>query len=248
MTIVSGLFILDAMSEIEDLFVRIDVDFPIYTDNADLFKEAFTHRSITHEGGKDLDNERLEFLGDAVLELVTTEWLFTQYPTADEGRLTSYRSALVKRENLAAVARKIDLGSYLKLSRGEERSGGRDKDYLLANLLEAFTGALYLSGGMPIAKSFIERFIVTELDQILQKGDHIDAKSELQEITQGEMGVTPRYAVLHEEGKDHEKEFTIGVYLGDQLIGEGLGRSKKEAQMMAALRAIEAKETWFKPA
>ncbi len=233
------------MSEIEDLFSRIDVDFVVYTQAADLFKEAFTHRSVTYDGGQENDNERLEFLGDAVLELVTTEWLFRHFPDLSEGKLTSYRSALVKRENLAQVARKIDLGYWLKLSRGEDRSGGRNKDYLLANLVEAFIGALYLAAGNEVTREFIHRFIMVELDQILQQGHHIDAKSELQEITQGELGITPHYQVLNEKGKDHEKEFEIGVYLGDRLIGQGGGRSKKEAQMSAALKAIENQDDWF---
>lgn len=233
------------MSEVEKLFTTIGVGFAVYTENAGVFKEAFTHRSVTHDGDSNHDNERLEFLGDAVLELVTTEWLFQHFKDLDEGQLTTYRSALVKRENLAQVARKVDLGVYLRLSPGEARSGGREKDYLLANLVEAFIGALYLSGGMTLAHDFIVRFVITELDAILEKGDHIDAKSELQEITQGQLGVTPNYQVLSEVGKDHEKEFEIGVFLDETLIGKGQGRSKKEAQTSAAMKAIAAKAKWI---
>lgn len=234
------------MSEVEKLFTTIGVDFSVYTENADIFKEAFTHRSVTHDGDSSRDNERLEFLGDAVLELVTTEWLFQHFKDLSEGQLTTYRSALVKRENLAQVARKVDLATYLRLSRGEALSGGREKDYLLANLVEAFIGALYLSGGATLAENFIVRFVITELDAILEKGDHIDAKSELQEITQGELGVTPNYQVLSEVGKDHEKEFEIGVFLDEKLIGKGQGRSKKEAQTSAAMKAIATKTNWVK--
>ena len=235
------------MSDFENLFAAIGVNFSVYTDNAGLFKEAFTHRSVTHDGGPQADNERLEFLGDAVLELVTTEWLYKNFPEHQEGLLTNYRSALVKRENLAVVARKLQLGDYLRMSRGEARSGGREKDYLLANVVEAFIGALYLAGTMSLAKEFVEQFVVVELKEILAQGNHIDAKSELQELTQGGLAVTPRYEVLGEQGKDHEKEFEIGVYLEDQLLGMGTGKSKKEAQTAAAMQAIAQKDQWFKP-
>ena len=233
------------MSDFENLFTAIEVPFSVYTDNAGLFKEAFTHRSVTHEGGAQTDNERLEFLGDAVLELVTTEWLFKNFPEHQEGLLTNYRSALVKRENLAVVARKLQLGDYLRMSRGEARSGGREKDYLLANVVEAFIGALYLSGSMKLAKDFVENYVVTELEEILEQGNHIDAKSELQELTQGGLALTPRYEVLSEQGKDHEKEFEIGVYLDDKLLGMGTGKSKKEAQTAAAMQAVAQKDEWF---
>lgn len=222
--------------------MSIDVDFLVYTEHADVFKEAFTHRSVGPQ-----DNERLEFLGDAVLELIATDWLFYHYPDETEGVLTSYRSALVKRENLAQVARKINLGEYLRMSKGEARSGGREKDYLLANVVEAFIGALYVTAGMETTRVFVHRFIMTELANILAAGQHIDAKSELQEITQGSMGITPSYKVLSEEGKDHEKEFEIGVFLDEVQIGTGIGKSKKEAQMTAAMKAITRKSDWFEP-
>ena len=216
------------MSDIALLFENLNLNFAIYTERADVFKEAFTHRSVTYEGGLNKDNERLEFLGDAVLELITTEWLYNEFKDLNEGVLTNYRSALVKRENLANVARKVELGPHLKMSKGEARSGGRDKDYLLANLVEAFIGALYMAGGMDVARDFTNRFIITELEPILLAGDHIDAKSELQELTQGQLGVTPSYEVLSEDGKDHEKEFKIGVYLDEQCLGTGTGRSRKK--------------------
>lgn len=208
-----------------------------------LFTEAFTHRSAITSNTINEHNERLEFLGDAVLELVTTEFLFHRYPDP-EGVLTNYRSALVKRENLAVVARKLELGKLLRLSRGEDRSGGRSKDYLLANALEAFIGALYLAGGIPIAKDFIKRFVLVELDEILEEGAHIDAKSAFQEFTQGEFGITPTYEVLEAVGKDHEKEFKMGAYLEETLVGTGSGKSKKEAQTDAALQALSTKEKW----
>lgn len=208
-----------------------------------LFKEAFTHRSAVNNSGDSEHNERLEFLGDAVLELVTTEFLYHQF-SDPEGVLTNYRSALVKRENLATVARKLDLGDILHLSRGEDRSGGRAKDYLLANALEALIGALYLAGGMIVAEKFIKQYVLVELDEILQEGAHIDSKSAFQELTQGEFGITPTYEVLEATGKDHEKEFKIGVYLNGQLVGSGEGKSKKEAQTDAAMKALASQAEW----
>jgi len=230
----------------EALFVlakRIGLDAKLLETHQGLFVEAFTHRSAVNDKSGTEHNERLEFLGDAVLELVTTEFLFHKFEDP-EGVLTNYRSALVKRENLATVAKKLDLGDTLQLSKGEDRSGGRSKDYLLANALEALIGALYLAGGMIVAESFIKDFVLVELDAILEEGTHIDSKSAFQEMTQGEFGITPTYKVLKEKGKDHEKEFTMGAYLEGELVGQGSGKSKKEAQTDAALKALEAKDSW----
>ena len=222
---------------------RIGLDSKLLENHQGLFVEAFTHRSAVNDKSGNEHNERLEFLGDAVLELVTTEFLFHKFEDP-EGVLTNYRSALVKRENLANVAKKLDLGDTLQLSKGEDRSGGRSKDYLLANALEALIGALYLAGGMVVAETFIKDFVLVELDAILEEGAHIDAKSAFQEMTQGEFGITPTYEVLKEFGKDHEKEFTMGAYLEETLVGKGKGKSKKEAQTDAALKALEVKESW----
>lgn len=231
------------MEALQLLAQKINLPIKLLDQHQLLFTEAFTHRSAITSNTVNEHNERLEFLGDAVLELVTTEFLFHRYPDP-EGILTNYRSALVKRENLAVVARKLELGELLRLSRGEDRSGGRGKDYLLANALEALIGALYLSGGMVVAEDFIKRFVLVELDEILEEGAHIDAKSAFQEFTQGEFGITPTYEVLEAVGKDHEKEFKMGAYLEETLVGTGSGKSKKEAQTDAALQALNTKEKW----
>jgi len=207
----------------------------------DLITEALTHKSYK----KHYNYERLEFLGDAVLELVTTEFLYKQFPKDTEGNLTSYRSALVRKENLAKVAKKIDLGIFLKLSKGEEKSGGREKDYLLANLMEAFIGALYLSGGLQISQKFVTDFILFELDEIIKEESYIDPKSAFQEFTQGDLGLTPSYKVLEESGKDHEKNFIMGAFLNNQKVAEGTGGSKKESQTNAAEKALKNKELWI---
>ena len=211
-----------------------------------LFTEAFTHRSSVNEKmAHQRHNERLEFLGDAVLELVTTEALFHQFPNKPEGELTNIRSALVCGQNLAKVARKLRLGEHLILSAGEARSGGAEKDYLLANVIEAFIGAIYKSQGMGAVQKFISEWILIDTEEIIRTGAHVDAKSEFQEITQGTIGLTPHYEVLSEEGKDHEKQFEIGAYIDEQLVGTGVGGSKKEAQTAAAEDALTKKIEWL---
>jgi len=210
-----------------------------------LYDLAFVHRSFVNES-KDVNehNERLEFLGDAVLELVSTTYLYDNFPDKLEGELTSWRAALVRKENLAAVAKELDFGSLLKLSRGEEKTGGRDKDYILANTLEAFIGALYLDQGYEKAKDFIDRHVLSRLDDILAAGLHIDAKSQLQEMAQEELGVTPVYELLADEGPDHDKTFLMGVKIGDDLAGQGKGSSKQAAEEEAARDALK-KKSWL---
>ena len=205
-----------------------------------LLQKAFVHRSYLneHKSSKLESNERLEFLGDAVLELVVTEYLYSNYPNP-EGELTNWRSALVKGEMLAKIAEDLDLGSYLYLSHGEERSGGRNKDYLLANTLEAVIGVIYLELGYKKARDFIEKFLLVHLEDILTKGSHIDAKSQLQELAQEKVGVTPVYQVLHDEGPDHEKIFTMGAYVEDRIVGKGKGGSKQSAEQKAAEDALK---------
>lgn len=206
-----------------------------------LLETAFVHTSYLNEHKLDprSDNERLEFLGDAVLELVTTEYLYAAFPDTGEGQLTSFRSALVKGKHLAEVARGLDLGKYLLLSRGEEKSGGREKNYILANTLEALIGAIYLDRGFSTSHKFISRFILTNLGDILKKGLHVDAKSHLQEFSQEKFGVTPVYQVLSESGPDHNKLFEVGVLLGERLVGKGTGSSKQKAEEQAAIAALK---------
>jgi len=205
---------------------------------------AFVHKSYVneHRNIKSEHNERLEFLGDAVLELVVTDYLYRTYPEKGEGVLTNWRSALVKGRHLAEIAQRLDLGYYLYLSRGEERSGGRKKNYILANTLEALIGAMYMDRGYEIAHAFIDEFIIKELGLILEQGLHIDSKSRFQEICQELLGLTPEYRLIKEEGPDHSKIFTMGAYIGDDLIAEGSGSSKQKAEQQAAAAAIKAKK------
>ncbi len=210
--------------------------------NKDLLLQALTHRSYLNENPKwHLDqNERLEFLGDAVLELVVTEYLYNKYPNP-EGELTNWRAALVNAVMMAKVSAKIDLNDYLLLSRGESKDVGRARQYILANALEAVIGAIYLDQGYKAASKFISRFIIDELPKILEEKAYKDYKSLFQERAQDEAGITPTYEVLKEWGPDHAKHFRIGVFLEKDLIGEGEGPSKQDAQQEAAKNALEHK-------
>lgn len=208
--------------------------------DSSLLKQAFTHRSYLNET-KDtslVHNERLEFLGDAVLELVITEHLYLTFPNP-EGELTNWRSAVVKGEVLAKVARGLDLGSVLLMSKGEEKSGGRERTLILANTLEAVIGAIYLDQGYAEAKRFIDTHITSLIPEVIEKKLYIDPKSRLQELTQQKLGATPDYRVIKDEGPDHDKIFTIGVYAQGNLIAEGTGASKQKAEQSAASEALK---------
>ncbi len=211
-----------------------------------LLQEAFVHRSAMklRQRGQS-HNERLEFLGDAVLELITTEYLFHHFPDKPEGDLTNYRSSLVRGDHLAVVAKRLNLGQYMLMSAGERRSGGAEKEYILANAVEALIGAVYVSEGMELTRRLVERFVLVDLENIIAQGDHIDAKSHFQEIVQGQLGVTPHYALLSATGKDHEKTFTMGAMIGEKQVSQGTGASKKEAQAAAAKAAIAVKDDWL---
>lgn len=211
--------------------------------NQGILSQAFVHKSVLNENkGVAIDsNERMEFLGDAVLELIATEHLYTNHPEQTEGEMTNYRSALVQGKNLAIVARKLELGKYLTLSRGEENSGGREKNYILANTLESLIGAIYLDKGFKESKAFIEKFILANLDEIIENNLHIDSKSRFQEIVQDNIGVTPTYEVMKESGPDHDKKFESGVYINDELIATGIGSSKQKAEEDAAKNALTKK-------
>ena len=204
---------------------------------------AFVHKSYIneHRDSKKEHNERMEFLGDAVLELVVTEYLYKNFPTKGEGVLTNWRSALVKGNHLAEIATELDLGIYLYLSRGEERTGGRKKNYILANTLEALIGAIYLDKGYELANKFINEQILNKLGSILELGLHIDSKSRFQEICQEEIGVTPEYKLITSEGPDHNKSFIMGVYIKDELVGQGSGSSKQKAEQEAATSGLKTK-------
>ena len=204
-------------------------------------KQVFIHRSYLNEHSEPeiASNERLEFLGDAVLELVVTEYLYHKYPEKAEGDLTAIRSALVKREHLAMVAKKLFLGDYLMFSRGEEQSGGNKKDYILANTIEALLGAIYLTFGYDDAKRVITAHILPYETDIVENKSFIDAKSRLQEIAQEKLSVTPHYELIREEGPDHNKIFTVVVCFRDDKIGEGQGSSKRKAEEKAAHASLE---------
>lgn len=217
------------------LEAKLGVDFKDKT----LLQRAFIHRSALNEYRESNieHNERLEFLGDAVLELISTEFLYSNF-NKPEGELTNWRSALVRGQHLAARSEELGFGDYLYLSRGESKSGGKAKQLILANTFEAFIGALYLDQGLEAARTFISKFVLTRLEEILEQGRHVDPKSHLQEITQEKWGVTPMYKILSEDGPDHAKLFKVGAYLNDKLIGEGQGSSKQTAQISAAANGI----------
>jgi ribonuclease-3 len=208
-------------------------------DDVGLLVTAFTHRSYVNEHKKTVHehNERLEFLGDAVLELAVTEYLYATYPEP-EGILTNWRSALVRTESIGAAAAKYEFEGFLRLSRGEKRGTARARAQILANCFEAVIGALYLDQGYEAARKFIEKSLLSTLPNILETGSWMDAKSHLQELAQSMESATPVYKVLKEDGPDHEKTFTIGVFVAGKLRGEGEGPSKQIGQQQAAEQAL----------
>lgn len=214
----------------------------VHFQNEELLSLAFIHKSYVNEHTEASGyNERLEFLGDAVLELAVTDFLYHNYPDQPEGQLTNWRSALVKGKNLARVSSSMGLGEYLLLSRGEELSGGREKDYILANTQEALIGAIYLDKGFEVVNQYILRNIVVLLDEIIAQGLNVDSKSRVQELAQDRLSITPSYELLSESGPDHDKIFEMGIYLGKELAGKGTGPSKQEAEQAAAKDALKQK-------
>lgn len=212
--------------------------------NKELLRRAFTHRSYLNEN-RDLEsshNERLEFLGDAVLELIVTEYLFQKYPDSTEGDLTAYRASLVNAVILSEVAQKIDVNDFLLLSKGEAKDTGKARQSILANTIEAIIGAIYLDQGYDMAKYFISKNLFYLIEKIIKEKSWIDAKSKFQEKAQEEVSLTPLYKSLKEEGPDHDKRFTVGIYLDKELIAEGEGMSKQEAEQAAARKALEIKK------
>lgn len=208
-----------------------------------LLRTAFTHRSYLNENRKSgmEHNERLEFLGDAVLELVVTEYLYAKYPDKNEGDLTSYRSALVNAVTLAGVAENLGMNEHLLLSRGEAKDIGRARQVILANAIEAFIGALYLDQGYNATKMFVSRYVFKLVDEIVSKELWLDAKSHFQEKAQEVVGITPSYETAKEIGPDHDKKFTVAVFLGKKRIAEGEGKSKQEAEQQAAKAGLQVK-------
>jgi ribonuclease-3 len=211
--------------------------------DASLLRQAFTHRSYLneHRGEKGGHNERLEFLGDAVLELIATRFLYDKFPNENEGELTAYRAALVNAVTCGEVALAIGMNDYLLLSRGESKDGGRARSILLANAFEALVGAIYLDQGYDTVQAFVATHLLPKINEILQKKLWQDSKSLLQEKVQEHEGVTPTYKVLSESGPDHDKEFVVGVYAREGLIAQGSGKSKQEAEQTAAQKALEVR-------
>ena len=211
--------------------------------NKILLEQAFTHRSYLNENralGRE-HNERLEFLGDAVLELVVTEFLYEKYPDKPEGELTAFRAALVNTQSISEAATALGMNDYMLLSRGESRDTGRARQIILANAFEALIGAMYLDQGYEPSKTFIANQLFHKTDEVVEKRLWQDAKSKFQEIAQERVGVTPRYEVVSQSGPDHDKTFVTGVYLGGDRIANGEGRSKQEAEQAAAENALKTK-------
>ncbi len=209
--------------------------------NANLLEEALTHRSFLNESKiKVSSNERLEFLGDSILSFVVSTYLFKTYPEYNEGKLTNLRSLLVNTKTLAEISKECDLGSKLRLSKGEEESGGRENQSLLADTFEAYLGALFLDQGIIEAEKFIISSVIPRTEDFIQKNMLKDPKSRLQEYVQSKKQFSPIYKVLDEEGPAHARKFTVGVFVNEELIGEGKGKSKQEAEEQAASKALES--------
>jgi ribonuclease-3 len=212
--------------------------------NINLLKQAFTHRSYLNENPnlKIEHNERLEFLGDAVIELIVTDHLYKDHPDKAEGDLTNWRAALVNAKMLTSVADDLGFNDFLLLSRGESKETGKARAYILANAFEAVVGALYLDSGFEQCEKFIKKYLLVNLEDIIEEGSYKDAKSKFQEEAQDKVSITPTYKVIKESGPDHEKSFVVGVFLGDVLVAEGKGSSKQEAEEAAAGLALDVKK------
>lgn len=225
------------LPDFEKLQKKLGVQF----NNADLLMQAFTHRSFINEnrGTFKEHNERLEFLGDAVLELAITNFLFDKYPKKPEGELTSYRAALVNTVTLAEASERLGFNDYLLLSRGESKDTGRARQYILADTFEAVIGAIYLDLGYQASNKFIADNLFPLIDKIVEDGSFIDAKSLFQEKAQEKFGFTPVYETVGEEGPDHDKQFTVSVTVGDKFVAKGKGKAKQEAEQEAARKALE---------
>ena len=221
------------MTKLEELQNKIGYKF---TDE-NLLRQAVTHSSFANEKHlkKHSDNERLEFLGDAVLEIVSSEFLYKSYPKKSEGDLTKFRASLVCEPTLTLCTREIDLGKYLYLGKGEDLNGGRMRNSILSDALEAVIGAIYLDGGFENAKKFIHRFILTDIEH---KKLFYDCKTSLQEVIQGHYEEELNYRLVSEEGPDHDKKFSVEARIGEKVIGRGIGHTKKAAEQEAAYQAL----------
>ena len=233
------------LSSADRNFSKLEKKLEIEFDNHDLLRQALVHRSYLNEHPDfKLDhNERLEFLGDAVLEIIVTEYLFKHFPDKPEGELTNWRASLVNSKMLAQVAEENGFEKYLYLSKGEAKDNNpKARNYILANSVEAVIGAIYLDQGLKAATKFIKKNMIAKLDFILENRLYMDPKSKFQEKAQEVYSVTPHYKVLSESGPDHAKVFEIGLYLADELVAKGKGASKQEAQVNAAAKGIKKKD------
>ncbi len=229
------------MKDFSKLENRLDVKFK----NIDFLRQAMVHRSYLNEH-PDFGlphNERLEFLGDAVLEIIVTESLFNNYPTTPEGDLTNWRASLVNFKMLSTVAQELKIEEFLYLSRGESKDkNSKARQYILANAMESLIGAIYLDQGIKSSKKFVKRVILAKLDNILANKLYLDPKSKFQEKSQELYGITPHYRVMDESGPDHAKTFEVGLYLNEDLVAKAKGASKQEAQVAAADKGIKKKK------
>ena len=224
-------------------FSKFEEKTKIFFKDKKLLTQAFVHRSFINENPSfDVGhNERLEFLGDAVLELIATDYLYKKYPESPEGEMTSYRSALVNSIIISEVAASLGMNDFLLLSRGEAKDNGKARQYILANTFEAFIGAIYLDQGYKAAESFVLEHLLVRTEEIVSKKLWRDSKSLVQEKAQEYLGVTPSYKVTGETGPDHDKHFTVGLFLGKEMASVGHGKSKQEAEQKAAEEALRAK-------
>ncbi len=230
--------------KLDEFAKKVDIKINDYT----FFAECLTHRSYLNENnGENVNNnERLEYLGDAVLELISTEYLFEKYTDRPEGDLTSFRAALVRTESLAEESLRLNVGEYIYMSNGEERTGGRTRPYILANTFEAILGALYLDSGYEACRTFVHKQLLYKTDKIVKNRLDIDAKSKLQEVAQEILKVTPVYELQEATGPDHNKKFSMAVYLNDLQFGTGSGRSKQDAEQKAARYALQNWDKLYK--
>ncbi len=211
--------------------------------NAELLERALTHKSYANENRVPYHNERMEFLGDAVLNLIVSEYLMKTCPDSTEGDLSRHRAAVVSEPALAAIARTLELGDYLLLGKGEEQTGGRNKDSLLADCLEALIAAVYLDGGTEAATTFVMRFFEEVIKKTSTSGNTLDYKTELQERCQERLKQLPEYRVVSETGPDHQKQFEVELVIKGQVYGRGIGRNKKEAEQRAAKESLKILNT-----
>jgi ribonuclease III len=232
------------LKNLEERFKKLESSLGIKFNDKSLLIQAFVHRSFLNENPKFsiYHNERLEFLGDAVLELVVTEYLYKKYPDKAEGELTNWRAALVNAKILCEIAKKLGFNDYLLLSQGEIKEKGRARQYILANVFESFIGSLYLDNGLKTCETIIIEILIKEIPKIAKEKLLKDAKSKFQEEAQERVSITPIYSVLDEWGPDHEKTFVVGVFLGKEMIAKGEGSSKQEAEEKAAEKALKIKK------